>query len=194
MAKKVFKLTEQELRGMIQDSVNAALSEMDGKTFARIAKASKRAKDDIQNGNPTSMRVVNNKSDGSRRFVGVNNSDTITRATNMQPEVQQHWLKDYIGKTFNFFAEDRLKIVAHLLFTFEKVTKLDIQKTILVGNVVFNNQQISGDGITIDFTSNKVKYHERGSRYAYNLEIDNRFKPLWDDLLGQIRMALENMY
>ena len=193
MKKKAIQLTEQELRSIIQDSVNAVLLEMEGETFARINKASKKAKDDIQNGNPTSMRVINNKSDGSRRFVGVNNSDTITRATNMQPEVQQHWLKDYIGKTFNFFAEDRLKLVAHLLFTFEEVTKFDIKKTILVGNVVFNNQQISGDGIIIDFTSNKVKYHERGNRYTYNLEIDNRFKPLWDSLLGQIRKALENM-
>lgn len=191
MAKKVIKLTEQELRSIIQDSVNAVLSETDGKTFAKINKASKRAKDDIQNGNPTSMQVINNKSEGSRRFVEINNGDTITKTTNMQPEVQQHWLKDYVGKTFNFFTEDRLNLIAHLLFTFEKATKLDVKKTILVGNVVFNNQQISGDRIVIDFTTDKVKYR---SRYAYNLEIDNRFKPLWDNMLGQIRMALDNMH
>ena len=83
----------------------------------------------------------------------------------MQPAVQQYWLKDYIGKTFKFFAQDRLGLVAHMLFTFDKVTKLDVKKTILDGTVTYNATQISGDGITIDLSNNKVYYHERGSRY-----------------------------
>ena len=123
----------------------------------------------------------------------IDNDDIISRATNMQPNVQEHWLKDYIGKTFKFFAEDRLRLTAHLLFTFNRVTKLDTKKTILIGDVVFNNQQISGDGIIIDFTKGTVKYHERGSRYAYNLEIDNRFKPLWEGLCEQLKTAIDNM-
>ena len=55
----------------------------------------------------------------------------------MEPTVQQHWLRDYVGKTFKFFGEDRMGLVAHLLFTLEKVTKLDVNKTILVGTIVF---------------------------------------------------------
>ena len=76
---------------------------------------------------------------------------------------------------------------AHVLFTFEKVTKLEPNKTVLVGSVTFNRNQINGDGIIIDFTTNKVKYQERGSRYMYTLELDNRFKPLWDKFLEQTK-------
>ena len=40
---------------------------------------------------------------------------------------------------------------AHVLFTFEKVTKLEPNKTVLVGDVTFDRNQINGDGIIIDF-------------------------------------------
>jgi hypothetical protein len=61
-----------------------------------------------------------------------------------------------------------------------------INKVILVGTVTFNNNQISGDGIIIDFIKNTIKYHEKGSRYTYNLEIDNRYKPLWDKFVNEL--------
>ena len=180
MKKQVIQLTEAQLHTLIRNCVTEAISEMDGATYSRIYNASHRAMNDIQNGIQT--RTVGGKT--------TDNDDTITRASQMQSNVQQHWLKDYIGKTFKFFAEDRMGLVAHLLFTFVKVTKLDAEKTILVGDIVFNDKQISGDGITINFVKNKVKYHERGSRYAYNLEIDNRVAPTWNKLLEQLQMAL----
>ena len=182
MKRNTIRLTEQELNTLIHRCVNEALSEMDGATYSRIHKASHRAMSDIQSGKST--RTIGNTT--------TNNDDIITRASLMQQRVQEHWLKDFIGKTFKFFAEDRMGLVAHLLFTFEKVTKLDENKTILVGNVVFNDKQINGDGITIDFSKNRVQYHERGSRYAYNLEIDNRTSSLWEKLLEQLQMALNN--
>ena len=182
MNKRVIQLTEAQLSTLIENCGTEALSEMDGATFSRMYNASHKAMNDIQNGSST--RTVGNKT--------TNNDDIITRATHMQPYVQQHWLKDYIGKTFKFFAEDRMGLVAHLLFTFEKVIKLDINKTILVGNVVFNDKQINGDGITIDFTKDKIQYHERGSRYSYNLVIDNRVAPIWNKLTEQLQMALNS--
>lgn len=181
MKKKVIQLTEEELHNLIKECVENALNEMDGATYARLHNASQRAMNDMQNGNAT--QTVGKKV--------INNDDTITRATNMQPAVQQYWLKDYIGKTFKFFAQDRLGLVAHVLFTFDKVTKLDVKKTILVGTVTYNATQISGDGITIDLSNNKVYYHERGSRYKYNLVADNRTAPIWNKLLEQLRMTLD---
>lgn len=71
--------------------------------------------------------------------------DKVSRATNVQPDIHEQCLKDYIGKTFKFFAQDRLQLVALLLFSFEKVVKLDMKETILAGTIVFNNQQINGD-------------------------------------------------
>lgn len=127
----------------------------------------------------------------SSTMMEVDENAKINNATN-KPTVQEHWQKDYVGKTFKFFAEDRLGLIAHHLFTFNRVSKLDAKKTILIGDVVFNNQQISGDRIIIDFTKGNVRYHEKGSRFAYNLEIDNRFKPLWDGLCDQLKTAIEN--
>ena len=91
-----------------------------------------------------------------------------------------------------FYGQDRMGLVASVLFTFDEVTKLDINKTILVGTVTFNQTQISGDGIIVNFANGTIKYHERGSRYAYNLEVDNRTAPLWNKLMAQLQMALDN--
>jgi hypothetical protein len=116
----------------------------------------------------------------------VNNDDIITRANDLEPRVQAHWLKDYIGKTFKFFGRGQMGLPAHILFTFDKITKFELNKVILVGTVTFNNNQISGDRIIIDFIKNTIKYHERGIRYTYNLEIDNRYKPLWDKFVNEL--------
>ena len=64
--------------------------------------------------------------------------------------------------------------------------------TLLVGTVTFNKNQISGDGIIVDFVKGRVQYHERGNRYAYNLEIDNRYKPMWDAFLNELKTALDS--
>ena len=200
MKKQIIQLTESQLHDLIKQCVNEAISEMDGVTYSRIHNASQNAKNNIQSGIYQTPKTTTKKykKDGTprkyptTRTTMVDNDDIITRATNLQVDAQQHWLKDYIGKTFKFFAQDRMGLVAHLLFTLEKVTKLDMNKTILVGTVVFNDKQISGDGITIDFLKNRTQYHERGSRYAYNLEIDRRVAPLWDKLLEQLKMALNS--
>ena len=194
MRKKVIMLTEIELSNLIKEATRNVISEMDGSTYSRIYNASHKAKEENQNGNYSSLRIINNKSDGSRRFIGVNNDDTILRARKMEKEVQPYWLQDYVGKTFKFYGEDRLGLISDVLFTLERVTKLELNKTILIGTVTFNQTQIVGDGIIIDFKKNRVQYHERGNRYAYNLEIDNRCKPLWDSLLNQLKMALNARY
>ena len=182
MAKKVIQLTESELLEIIKDITIKSLNEMDGKTYTRIYNATKRAKEDNQRG--LYQRTVGPKT--------TNNDAIILRATNMEKAVQYHWLKDFIGQTFMFYGQDRMGLVASVLFTFDKVTKLDVNKTILVGTVTFNQTQISGDGIIVNFANGTIKYHERGSRYAYNLEVDNRTAPLWNGLMAQLQMALNN--
>lgn len=112
-----------------------------------------------------------------------------TDADKIEPKVQSHWLKDYIGKTFKFFGRTQLGLVANVLFTLERVKKLEPNKTILVGEVTFNSNKISGDGIIVDFTKNRIQYHDKKSRYSCNLEIDNRFKQLWDALLNELNVA-----
>lgn len=183
MAKEVIRLTENELRQFIKDATAKVLSEMDGKTYSRIYNTSHRAMQDIQNG--SYERVVNDRK-------SIDNDDIITAADELEPRAQAHWLKEYIGKTFKFFGRNQMGLPAHVLFTFDRITKLEPNKTILVGSVTFNKNQINGDGIIIDFSKGTVKYHERGNKYAYNLKIDNRFKPLWDRFTNELKIALDS--
>lgn len=181
MAKKIVRLSEAEFRSMINEAVAKALVEMDGKTAMRVPNVSKTARDDIQRG--VSDKVINPSKT-------ITNDSLIQKAQGMWSGVEDHWLRNFQGVTFMFFGDDSLGIVAHILFTFEKLTKLSQDKTILVGTVSYKNQSISGDRIIINFDKGTVKYHERGSRYQYSLEIDNRMKPQWDALLEQLKMAL----
>ena len=167
MAKKVIRLTEDELKQLIKEATARVMNEMDAPTYSRIHNASHRAMQDIQNGNYE--RSVNDKKK-------VDNDDIISKADELEPRAQAHWLKDYVGQTFKFF---------------ERITKLEPNKTVLVGSVTFNRNQINGDGIIIDFVKGRVKYHERGNRYAYNLEIDNRYKQIWDAFTNELRAALD---
>ena len=123
MTKKVIRLTEMELSNLIKEATRTVINEMDGATYSRIYNASHKAKEDNQNENHSTLRIINNKTDGSRRFVGVNTDDTIAKARRMEKEVQPHWLQDYVGKTFKFYGEDRLGLVADVLFTFDKIKK-----------------------------------------------------------------------
>ena len=71
------------------------------------------------------------------------------------------------------------------------MTHLNKDRAILKGDVVFNNMEISGDGIYIDFKTDKVYYKERGSRYKYILEIDNRTSSLWNQFLNQLKLSIQ---
>ena len=166
---------------MINEAVANALVEKDGKTAIKVPDISINAKNNIQQG--VYSKIINSKK-------SISNDDLITKAQNMWPRVEDHWLKDFKGTTFKFFGKDRIGIVANILFTFEKLTHLSSDKTILVGSISYNNQTINGNGIVINFNKGTVKYKDRGSRYQYSLEIDNRFKSKWDALLEQLQMAL----
>ena len=182
MGKKIKRLTESELNQIIKEATAKIVNEMDAATYSRIHNASHRAMQDIQSGNYE--RSVNGKKK-------VNNDEIISKADELESRAQAHWLKDYVGQTFKFFGRSQMGLPAHVLFTFEKVTKLEPNKTVLVGSVTFNRKQINGDGIIIDFTKGRVKYHERGNRCAYTLEIDNRYKPLWDAFTHELKIALD---
>lgn len=181
MEKKVIQLTSAEFMSMINEAVAQALVEMDGKTAMRVPNASIKAQHEIQAGNDN--RQINASK-------SVANDSLIQKAQDMWSRVENHWLQNFKGFTFKFFGKDRIGIVANILFTFDRLTKLSSNKTILTGTISYNNQSISGDGIIINFDKGVVKYHERGSRYQYSLEIDRRTKPQWDALLEQLKMAL----
>ncbi len=120
----------------------------------------------------------------------ISNDTLIQKEQNMWPRVEDNWLQKFKGVTFKFFGKDGIGIFTNILFTFEKLTYLSSDKTILVGSVSYKNQTIIGDNIVINFNKGTVKYKDRGSKYQYSLEIDNRFKSKWDALLEQLQIAL----
>jgi hypothetical protein len=63
MAKKVIRLTEIELSNLIKEATRTVINEMDGATYSRIYNASHKAKEDNQNGNHSTLRIINNKTD-----------------------------------------------------------------------------------------------------------------------------------
>ena len=170
MAKRVIRLTEGELNQLIKESTSKILKEMDA-TTSRTHNTSHSAKQDIQSGK-------NEKGENIEKCV--NNGVIKSSADSMDSEVQSHWLSGYVGLTFKFFGRGPMGLPAHILFSFERITKLEPNKTVLVGTVTCNKNQINGAVIIINFKKNSVLYHARGNRHIYNLEIDNRHKPLWD--------------
>ena len=160
MAKKVIRLTNDEFRSMINEAVTKALMMKDGNTALSV-------------------------SDESTNAPGESRKEQV-----MSPGDEPNFLQDFEGFTFKFFGEDGRGLVVNILFTFDKLTKLSSEKTILTVTVSYNNQSVIGDGITVSFDRGTVIYRERGSRYNYSLEIDRRTKPQWDALLQQLQGAL----
>ena len=81
MAKKIIRLTEDELRQIIKEATAKVINEMDATTYSRIHNASHRAMQDIQNGNYE--RTVN-----GRDFA--DNDEIISSADELEPRAQAH--------------------------------------------------------------------------------------------------------
>lgn len=178
--KTVIKLTEGQLAELIKEITLQSLNEIDGATYARVYNASHRAKNDNQQG--ILQRTVGSKTR--------NNDEILAQARKVEPNAKESFLKPFVNHPFKFYGENRLGIVADVIFTMTDMTHLSPEKAILVGTVVFNDTQINGDGIVVDMKTDKVYYHERGNRYKYSLEIDNRTKDLWEKFIAQLHLSI----
>lgn len=174
-SRKIIRLTEDELRQSIFEAVVPMLNEEDAAIYTRVYNASHRIRKD-------------NRQSVNGPLVDKNNERNRSRQT--EPNVQVHELDKFIGKDFRFYSENELGLVVIIKFVFSKVKKLAYHNTILTGTVLFEDTQIDGDRIIVDFAKNRVRYRERGSGCFYNLEIDNRFKSLWNELLMQLENAM----
>lgn len=178
--KTVIKLTEEELAEIIKEITLQSLNGIDGATYARVYNASHRAKSDNQQGKL--QRTVGGKTR--------NNDDILNQAQSVELNAKESFLKPYVNHPFKFYAENRRGIVFNVIFTMTDMTHLSPEKAILVGTVIFGDTQINGDGIVVDMKTDKIYYHERGSRYRYYLEIDNRTKDLWEKFISQLHLSI----
>lgn len=105
------------------------------------------------------------------------------------------WHKSFVGRTFGFFGYNNLGLVIHVLFTFDGIKKMELGKckSILTGTIVVYDKQISGDSITIDFKKNRIIYRTKEDGYSCttDLEVDNRYKKIWDKFYEQLKNQLE---
>lgn len=108
--------------------------------------------------------------------------DVLGKTRTSDGRVKEGQLEDFIGKTFKFFGEDGLRKNVNIIFTLQRITKLNEIKTILEGDIIYNGEKISVDSIVIDSRKDKVVYKEKESGSLYNLEIDIRSKDLWESL------------
>ena len=114
-------------------------------------------------------------------------SITAAQANNLYTRDRSGCFKKYIGETFKFFSINPMGLIIHVLFTFNGTIKLKPNKTILTGDVILSENRINGGNIILDFAKGTVKYRDRVSRCTYDLEIDNRYKPLWDCFANELK-------
>ena len=70
MAKKKTQLSEDQLREMISKITLRYLNEMEGGVYSNIYNGTNNLKNVNQRGLFSTTKVINNKTDGTRRFIG----------------------------------------------------------------------------------------------------------------------------
>jgi len=187
MAKKTVTLSESEMRKLVTDIVNEALQEIDGKTHSRVANATKRATQNIQNGIQSTK--ITSPLSGKKHVIDYDN--IIDRAKGTEKRANASLLKPYIESKIMFFAVNRLGRTTRLIFQPKDIRKLKDGVAILSGSVIYDNNSMNGN-IMVDFNRQRVFYTEPQTRYKYTLEPDNRTVNKWNDLLKQLKMSLDN--
>lgn len=179
MGKKVIRLTESELKDMIYEAVMPVLNEIDAATYARVHKATKKAKLDNQEGK--FIHQVNpNKHE--------TNDDIIAHGIELEPRAADSMISPYKNTRFMFYCKNLRQNTGIVLFSLFNLYELTSEKAILKGEIVFNNQQMNGS-IIVYMDTDSVVYYHNSSKKKYPLEIDNRFAQQWNGLVNELQKA-----
>ncbi len=180
MAKKeTIRLTQSQLSEMIYESVISVLNEIDASTYARVHRATNRAKVDNQNGKYI-HQVSQNKQE--------TNDDIITHGIDLEPRAADSMISPYKNIRYMFYCKNLRQNTGIVLFSLTKLYELTHEKAILKGDIVFNNQQMNGS-IIIYMETGTVVYYQNSSKRKYPLEIDNRFAGRWNGLVDELQKA-----
>lgn len=177
MSKKVIILTESEFRTVIKHSINEALSEIDGATYARVHNSTIQAQHNRLNGIP---------SNNPRK----SNIDIIQHGISLDPRAADSLITPY--KTDYLFHCKNLRGAAAItIFELQELYCLDNSKAILKGNITFNSEQLYGS-IIVDMQTHNVVYNYKGKSPRYQLTIDPSKKQQWDSLVNQLSISLKS--
>ena len=179
MAKKVIRLTESELKKAIYEAVMPMLSEIDAASYARVHNFTDKAKKNNQQGdyvhqvNPTKQET---------------NDSIIAHGIDLEPRAADSMIKPYKEIAYMFYCRNLRQNTGIVLFSLESLFELTKSKSVLKGEIVFNNQRMNGS-IIIDMSSLQVVYYHNSSKKKYPLEIDNRFVQKWNELCFTLQRA-----
>lgn len=181
---KVIHLTREELSELIYEAVLPVLNEIDAREYARVHKATNKARIDNQNG-VLHHRINSNTIEP--------NDDIIAHGIELEPRAADSFISPYKDVRFMFYCKNLRQNTGIVLFSLSVLHELTDEKAILRGDVVFNNERLNGSIIINLATGNAVYCHSR-SRRKYPLEIDNRFAPKWNELVDVLREASRLIY
>ena len=144
MAKKVIKLTDQELYGLIAEATNQALLEIDGKTYSRVHNVTMQAPKDLLNNIPNSSQ-------------GWSNMGVIVRGIDLDPRAADSLITPFKTK-YLFHCQSLRGAAAITIFDLKQLYELTPQKAILKGDITFNNEPLYGS-IIVNLQTNQVQYN-----------------------------------
>ena len=177
MAKKVIRLTKEELHILITEATNQALMEIDGKTYSRVHNATMRAQKDLLNNIPNSPQ-------------GRSNMDVIERGIDLDPRAADSLITPFKTK-YLFHCQNLRGAAAITIFDLKQLYELTPQKAILKGDITFNNEPLYGS-IIVNLQTNQVQYNYKGKYPHYTLTIDPSKKQLWDELVGELQLSVQS--
>jgi len=176
MAKKVIRLTEDEFRVTIKHAINEVLTEIDGRTYARIHNATMQAQQKQLSGTPSSNPKKSN-------------IETIQHGISLDPRAADSLISRY--KTEYLFHCQNLRGAAAItIFSLQELYCLDNDKAILKGDIVFNGERLHGS-IIVNMKNFQVVYNYKGKSPHYKLTIDPSKKEMWDALIEQLSQSLK---
>lgn len=173
MTKKIVRLTDFELRNLIQEATAEVSSKIDGKTHSRIHNATK----DLVNNIPASPQ-------------GRPNIDVMQRGIKLDPRAADSLITPFKTK-YLFHCQNLRGTAAITIFDLKELYELTPQKAILKGDITFNDEPLHGN-IIIDLVNDKVQYNYKGKAPRYTLTIDPSKRDLWNKLVNELKASINN--
>ena len=177
MAKKVIRLTKEELHNLITEATNQALLEIDGKTYSRVHNATMQAQKDLLNNIPNSPQ-------------GRSNMDVIERGIDLDPRAADSLITPFKTK-YLFHCQNLRGAAAITIFDLKQLYELTPQKAILKGDITFNNEPLYGS-IIVNLQTNQVQYNYKGRSPRYTLIIDPSKQDLWNSLINELQTSVNS--
>ncbi len=178
MAKKVIRLSESEFAALIKKTVNEAINEIGGRSFAQVGNVTTAAQNRQVNGEPSPNP---NKS----------NMDIILQGMRMKKDLYQQFILPFKGK-YLFHGKDLKQMPSLVYFNLSSLYKIDYNEAILKGEVIIQDGDVEIETDKIFVTlSNDVTYTLGKNKKKYILRIDYNDKEKWNTLISELHKCVE---